>query len=113
MLDYSKIEAGKLDLLHEPFALREIAQSAISLFSATAQRKGLSLDFICDARLPLRVVGDAGRLRQVLLNLISNAVKFTERGGVQLRLQCVLAENETVRVLFLSLIHISEPTRPY
>jgi signal transduction histidine kinase/CheY-like chemotaxis protein len=100
VLDYSKIEAGKLDLLHEPFALREVAQSAISLFSATAQRKGLSLDFICDARLPLRVVGDAGRLRQVLLNLISNAVKFTERGGVQLRLQCVLAENETVRVLF-------------
>ena len=100
VLDYSKIEAGKLDLLNEPFALREVAQSAISLFSATAQRKGLSLDFICDARLPRQVVGDAGRLRQVLLNLVSNAVKFTDGGGVQLRLQCVLAENDAVRVLF-------------
>jgi signal transduction histidine kinase/ActR/RegA family two-component response regulator len=100
VLDFSKIEAGKLELVNEPFALREVAQSAISLFSATAQRKGLSLDFVCDARLPQRVIGDAGRLRQVLLNLVGNAVKFTEQGSVQLRVQCVGADALAVRVQF-------------
>ena len=100
VLDFSKIEAGKLELVNEPFEPREVAQSAISLFSAAAQRKGLSLDFICDARLPQRVMGDAGRLRQVLLNLVGNAVKFTERGSVQLRVQCVGADPLAVRAQF-------------
>ncbi|MBK8336892.1 MAG: response regulator [Sterolibacteriaceae bacterium] len=100
VLDFSKIEAGKLELVSEPFDLREVAQSAISLFSATAQRKGLSLDFVCDARLPQRVIGDAGRLRQVLLNLVGNAVKFTDKGSVQLRVQCVGADALAVRVQF-------------
>jgi signal transduction histidine kinase/CheY-like chemotaxis protein len=100
VLDFSKIEAGKLELVNEPFEPREVAQSAISLFSATAQRKGLSLDFVCDARLPQRVIGDAGRLRQVLLNLVGNAVKFTDQGGVQLRVQCLAADDLVVRAQF-------------
>jgi signal transduction histidine kinase/CheY-like chemotaxis protein len=82
ILDYSKIEAGKLELQRSDFALREaVAESCASLFVA-AREKGIELDMSVDPALPPWVRGDAARLRQVVINLVSNAVKFTEQGRV-------------------------------
>jgi signal transduction histidine kinase/DNA-binding response OmpR family regulator len=82
ILDFSKIEAGRLDLETRPFALRALVEEAVELLSPRAQAKGLEIASSIDERLPEQVVGDAARLRQVLLNLAGNAVKFTETGGI-------------------------------
>ena len=82
VLDFSKIEAGKLDLEPRPFALVSLVEEAVELLAPRAQAKGIEIASDVDERLPAFVVGDAARLRQVLLNLAGNAVKFTERGGV-------------------------------
>jgi PAS domain S-box-containing protein len=83
ILDFSKIEAGRIDLQREPFPLRDCVESAARTVLLEAGSKGLSLDWDVAPELPEIVVGDAGRLRQVLLNLLGNAVKFTERGSVR------------------------------
>jgi signal transduction histidine kinase/CheY-like chemotaxis protein len=82
MLDFSKIEAGKLDLVPQPFRLATLVEEAVELLAPRAQDKGLEIASFLDDRLPARVIGDATRLKQVLLNLAGNAVKFTEAGGV-------------------------------
>jgi signal transduction histidine kinase/CheY-like chemotaxis protein len=82
ILDYSKIEAGKLEFQMSDFALREaVAESCASLFVA-AREKNVELEVSVDPKLPGWVRGDAARLRQVVINLVSNAVKFTEQGRV-------------------------------
>jgi signal transduction histidine kinase/CheY-like chemotaxis protein len=82
ILDYSKIEAGKLEIQMSDFALREaVAESCASLFVA-AREKNVELEVAVDPQLPGWVRGDAARLRQVVINLVSNAVKFTEQGRV-------------------------------
>ena len=82
ILDFSKIEAGKLELENIPFDLHEVVEDVTEMLAERAQKKGLEL--ICDVHpgVPQRIYGDPGRLRQILLNLASNAVKFTERGEV-------------------------------
>jgi len=82
ILDFSKIEAGRLDLETQPFALGTLVEEIVELLSPRAHAKGLEIASLIDERLPAHVVGDAARLRQVLLNLTGNAVKFTEAGGV-------------------------------
>jgi len=82
ILDFSKIEAGKLDLQARPFALGALVEEAVELLAPRAQAKGIEIASFVDERLPTTVVGDAARLRQVLLNLAGNAIKFTEVGGV-------------------------------
>jgi len=82
ILDFSKIEAGRLDLEARPFALGALVEETVELLSPRAQVKGLDIGSYVDERLADRVVGDAARLRQVLLNLTGNAIKFTEQGGV-------------------------------
>jgi signal transduction histidine kinase/DNA-binding response OmpR family regulator len=82
ILDFSKIEAGRLDLEPRPFALAAMVEETIELLSPPAQAKGLEIACTIDPRLPRHVTGDGVRLRQVLLNLAGNAVKFTEAGGV-------------------------------
>ena len=85
VLDFSKIEAGKLELVNEPMLLRPVLSSIVDLLAPMAQRKGLALSLEFDPSLPARVKGDAGRIRQVLLNLVGNAVKFTDSGHVAVR----------------------------
>jgi PAS domain S-box-containing protein len=84
LLDYSKIEAGKLDLEARPFALAPLIEDITELLAPRAQAKQLVITSYIDDRLPSHVVGDAARLRQVLLNLAGNAIKFTMSGGVAL-----------------------------
>jgi PAS domain S-box-containing protein len=84
LLDYSKIEAGKIDLEHRPFALAALVEDITELLAPRAQAKAIEIGSYVDERLPLEVVGDAARLRQVLLNLAGNAIKFTLTGGVAL-----------------------------
>jgi len=84
ILDFSKIEAGKVDVERRPFALTELIEEITELLAPRAQLKGLEIAAYVDERLPVRIMGDMARLRQVLLNLAGNAIKFTERGGVAL-----------------------------
>ena len=85
VLDHSKIEAGKLHLARSPMSIHGIAGSVVSLFRANADAKGIVLRRVLGAGVPDRVIGDPQRLKQVLLNLVGNAIKFTERGSVVLR----------------------------
>jgi PAS domain S-box-containing protein len=82
ILDYSKIEAGKLDLERAPFSLRDCVEGALDIVAPRAWEKELELGCLIDEAAPSGIVGDEARLRQVLLNLLSNAVKFTDRGEV-------------------------------
>src|SRR4029453_7533317 len=84
ILDFSKIEAGRLDLERRPFDLRSCVESALELVAASASGKGLNLGYMFDQGLPSAVVGDATRLRQILINLLNNAIKFTDTGEVVL-----------------------------
>jgi signal transduction histidine kinase/CheY-like chemotaxis protein len=84
LLDYSKIEAGKIDLEARPFALAGMIEDITELLAPRAQARKLEISAYVDERLPSEVMGDAARLRQVLLNLAGNAIKFTSTGGVAL-----------------------------
>jgi len=85
ILDFSKIEAGRLDLERQPFRLRHCVESALELVATLAADKSLDLAYLIDPRTPPAIVGDFTRLRQILLNLLNNAVKFTDQGEVVLR----------------------------
>jgi signal transduction histidine kinase len=84
VLDFSKVEAGKLELEVRPFHLRRALEESMSLFRAAAAEKGLGLGCDMTPQLPVWVAGDETRLRQVILNLISNALKFTSSGEIVL-----------------------------
>jgi len=100
VLDHSKIEAGKLNLSPAPTSLHSLAASVVSLFRANAEHKGLGLHLDLDPHVADWVIADAQRLKQVLLNLIGNAIKFTERGGVTLRLRAQSAPDGFAGVAF-------------
>ena len=82
ILDFSKIEAGKLDLRQVSFSLDEAVQGVVELLAPRAHDKGLEIAWTIAPSLPRVVVGDDTRLRQILMNLIGNAIKFTDRGGI-------------------------------
>jgi CheY-like chemotaxis protein len=94
LLDYSKIEAGKIDLEHRPFALAALIEDITELLAPRAQAKAIEIGSYVDERLPGQVIGDAARLRQVLLNLAGNAIKFTLTGGVALIVEPGIAPDE-------------------
>lgn len=82
ILDFSKIESNKLELEEQPFDLWECIESSIDLLAAKADQKGLELGYLYDSSVPRKIMGDVTRLRQILANLLGNAVKFTEKGEV-------------------------------
>jgi PAS domain S-box-containing protein len=88
LLDLSKIEAGRVDLDPQPFDVRVGLEDAVELVAAAAAQKGLELICDVDPDIPRRLVGDVARLRQVLVNVLANAVKFTDRGEVALSARC-------------------------
>jgi signal transduction histidine kinase/CheY-like chemotaxis protein len=87
VLDYSKMEAGKLEIVKEPFDLMDLLDSVSGLFSFQLMEKGLPLRVQVDTNVPRHLVGDALRLRQVLINLVGNALKFTERGEISVHIE--------------------------
>ena len=96
ILDFSKIESGRLELEEVSFDLRETIEDVAELLGASAYRKGIELRVQLDPRVPAHLVGDPGRLRQILTNLVGNAVKFTSRGTVTVSLGLV-AEDDGAR----------------
>lgn len=86
ILDFSKIEAGRMELQHEPFAIDEVVQGVVELLAPRAHEKGLELGWYVSPALPRMLLGDELRLRQILMNLIGNAIKFTETGGISLEI---------------------------
>ncbi len=84
ILDFSKIEAGKMDVEAHPFDLRECVESALDLIAGRAAEKKLEIAYVFEGDVPTAINGDVTRLRQILLNLLSNSVKFTEKGEVVL-----------------------------
>jgi signal transduction histidine kinase len=91
MLDVSKIEAGQVDLEHIPVRLRDCLEGALTPLAARAAGKGLDFQLDFDGALPSWVMGDPGRLRQIVVNLVENAIKFTDRGS--LRVEVSRGEN--------------------
>ena len=87
ILDFSKIEAGKLDFEEREFALADVVSGLTQTLAFTVEGKGLQLTFQLGATIPPLILGDSGRFRQVLLNLISNAIKFTKEGMIQVRIE--------------------------
>jgi signal transduction histidine kinase/CheY-like chemotaxis protein/HPt (histidine-containing phosphotransfer) domain-containing protein len=84
VLDFSKIEAGRLEILPKPFALHALIDNTVSIIQDLARRQGLELLVFVDPDLPKALIGDESRIRQILLNLLNNAVKFTLEGKVSL-----------------------------
>lgn len=87
VLDFSKLEVGELEVAHSPFWLRDWLDELVRPFQAQAHSKGLDLEAYVDEALPPRLVGDPSRLGQVLTNQLGNALKFTEKGRIQLRVE--------------------------
>ena len=100
ILDISKLESGKLDLEHAPFRLEELARQVVQMYSAMAKSKGIKLLFSFDQEIPEVLIGDETRLSQILLNLISNAIKFTEKGSVELRILEMQRTNDKATIFF-------------
>jgi CheY-like chemotaxis protein len=92
ILDFSKIEAGKVGVERAPFAIRRCVEDSLAIVAEKASLKALDLAYLMDESVPEWIVGDAGRVRQILVNLLSNAVKFTERGEVVVELTARLAD---------------------
>jgi PAS domain S-box-containing protein len=100
ILDFSKIEARKLDLEMTDFDLLNALESAIEMFSLKAEGDGLELIHLVEPNVPVLLRGDSGRLRQILINLVGNALKYTHAGGVFIRVSLLSAENGNVRLHF-------------
>ena len=98
ILDFSKIEAGKLELEQIEFGLRSTIEEAVDLFADPAGKKGLELTCYIPDGIPDSVIGDPTRIRQVLLNLVGNAVKFTHRGEVTVRVALLSQKSETLEL---------------
>src|SRR5439155_8213280 len=100
IVDTSKIEAGKLELDPIDFRLQELLDSSLKPMGIRASQKGLALRYEVDPEAPDEVIADPGRLRQVLVNLVGNAIKFTERGGVVVTVAVEASLGEDVVLCF-------------
>ncbi|CDN43272.1 MULTISPECIES: ATP-binding protein [Paenibacillus] len=101
ILDYSKMESGKMELDYRPFEVEECLGETLDLFKGLALEKNLSLESYLDPSVPAVLEGDSNRLRQILINLIGNAIKFTESGGVKIYVNKRDETEETVQLEFV------------
>lgn len=100
ILDYSKVEAGKLQLVETSFGLRDFMEEMSDMFAVKADERGIAFICIVDRNVPDTLCTDPGRLRQVLINLIGNAVKFTDQGEVVVRVTLTLTANCRPKICF-------------
>ncbi|MDO4766604.1 MAG: ATP-binding protein [Pseudomonadota bacterium] len=100
ILELSRLEAGKLDKEERVFGLAEVREATLGLFSRDVRNKGLELEFMLDPALPGNLLGNESRLRQILFNLVGNAVKFTTEGGVRVSARLLTSGGQALRVLF-------------
>ncbi|OPY48416.1 MAG: hybrid sensory histidine kinase BarA [Methanosaeta sp. PtaU1.Bin060] len=100
ILDFSKIDGGKMEIEAEPFDLQSCIEVSFDLLAGRAAEKGLDLAYLINEDVPTHLLGDATRLRQVLVNLLGNAVKFTEKGEVVLYVTASAKEDENVEIRF-------------
>ncbi len=100
ILDFSKMEAGKFDFESEPFDIVDLAETVTDVVGPKAQEKGISVDAAIATGTPQYLKGDAGRLRQILLNLVGNAVKFTDEGGIMIIAEAVSETSEQAVIRF-------------
>ena len=100
ILDFSKVEAGRMEIEAVEFSCRETVAEVVAQLSDRASRKGLRLTSRADPDVPRRVVGDPSRLKQVLLNLVGNAIKFTERGDVRIHLSVAERQGDAFELRF-------------
>jgi PAS domain S-box-containing protein len=98
ILDYSKIEAGKLELEHIEFDLRKIIGDTMKQIAVRAHEKELELTFFIDDKIPDFIIGDPNRLRQIIINLIGNAIKFTSKGEVVLKIEKCKENQDTIEL---------------
>ncbi|QGY04454.1 PAS domain S-box protein [Methylobacterium mesophilicum SR1.6/6] len=99
VLDFSKVEAGQIEIVPRPFALESLIDNAVSIVRPSAERKGLALSIARGPGLPDWIAGDEDRLRQILLNLLNNAVKFTPAGRIDLTVEADPADRAGARLL--------------
>ena len=92
ILDFSGLEAGRVRLVPAPFSMRELLEGVIHQFAPQAEGRGIALSLEAEAQIPAELIGDSARLRQVLVKLVGNAIKFTPEGGVRLRCQPLSAD---------------------
>ncbi|PCJ99336.1 MAG: hypothetical protein COA45_04660 [Zetaproteobacteria bacterium] len=100
LLDFSKIEAGEMELEQVPIRLHKLLEKTVHTLSHTAQGKGLSLELDIESSVPTGIMGDPNRLQQILLNLIGNAIKFTEEGCIHIYVSSNEQEGEIQTVIF-------------
>jgi signal transduction histidine kinase/DNA-binding response OmpR family regulator len=101
ILDFSKVEAGQLSLEFVDFNLQNIVDSTIEILALRANVKGLELIYYIKNDVPNAIIGDPGRLSQILVNLVSNALKFTKQGGVVIRVECEFQTDDKTRLHFI------------
>jgi CheY-like chemotaxis protein len=100
ILDVAKIEAGKLEIEYKPFDIPDMIKNVSDMFKQSAREKGVSLTYAVDPQLPSRLIGDVNRLRQIMVNLTGNAMKFTHAGSVDISIECVRERSNGFDVRF-------------
>lgn len=100
ILDFSKIDSGKIELESLPYIIKDCVEKALNLVAAEASKKDLNLDYAIDPYVPEIILGDAQRLRQILINLINNAIKFTNKGEVAVHVSCRKLEGNAYEIHF-------------
>jgi CheY-like chemotaxis protein/HPt (histidine-containing phosphotransfer) domain-containing protein len=101
ILDFSKIEAGRMELDYQPFELRPLIESAMDILGSKAAENRVDISYLVDKRVPARIVAPETRIRQVLVNLLGNAVKFTKNGEVRIELTSAEINDTTYELKFL------------
>jgi len=101
VLDYTKIEVGKISIENKPFSLTEVIKEIITLFNINAKQKGIYINKSIDNNIPTIIYGDSVRLKQVLINLIGNAIKFTIYGGIDIIIELKDKTDDKIELLFM------------
>ena len=100
ILDFSRAEKDKLELEHQPFSLKHLIDESLDMVATQASKKGLNLSETINYGTPDTIIGDHGRLRQILVNLLTNAVKFTDNGDVSVSVSSKAAEGDRHQIFF-------------